>query len=336
VPIVARRGVNLLDRYNRYSYPAGVGAAFLVVGLCDRLPRRAASWSVAGLVGLAASSHFDNAMYFQDQWRLQQSIFWQLTWRAPDLDPGAAVILFASVDRDLSPDYALYAPLNLIYTTRGESPLYAHLFDEWSLSLMQRGGWPIARYGGVRGDINRFLVVYYDGSHEVKGAESTLRIVDQERADELPEWAALAREVSRYSQPQLIRPDGPTDLLPERLFGSEPRHGWTWYFQKAELARQLKDFVRVADLGRESERRGLAPTEPSEWFVFVEGYLKTGDEAAARGVAKQMISSAGDRMRSTLSRWLDRVSNGQDSSVRSAAMRLEEIVLAAPERSRPD
>jgi hypothetical protein len=267
---------------------------------------------------------------------LQQSIFRQLTWRAPDLTPGSAVILFASVDRDLSPDYALYSPLNLIYTTRGESPVYAHLFDEWCLTLMQQGGGSIARYGGVRGDINRFLVAYYDGSHVTHDGESTLRILDEERADELPQWAALAREASHYSQPQLIRPSGPTELPPERLFGREPRHGWTWYFQKAEVARQLKDFVRVAELGREAERRGLRPTEPTEWFVFVEGYLKTGDQAAARGVAEQMISAEGDQMKSTLSRWLARLSNGQDSSVRFAAMRLEEIVRAAPQGSPPE
>ena len=38
------------------------------------------------------------------------------------------------------------------------------------------------------------------------------------------------------------------DIPPREIFGSEPAHGWCYYFQKASLARQLKDWSKLRKL----------------------------------------------------------------------------------------
>jgi hypothetical protein len=64
--------------------------------------------------------------------------------------------------------------------------------------------------------------------------------------------------------------------LPASLFHPEPPHGWCYYFEKAELARQFGDWETVAKLGEVALQLGEHP-DPMERFVFVEGYAHVGD-----------------------------------------------------------
>jgi hypothetical protein len=70
--------------------------------------------------------------------------------------------------------------------------------------------------------------------------------------------------------------------MPASLFGKEPQHGWCYFYEKAELARQRGDWAAAAALGDESARLGFAPADAFEWLPFIEAYARTGnlDEAA--------------------------------------------------------
>ena len=67
------------------------------------------------------------------------------------------------------------------------------------------------------------------------------------------------------------------------VFSPEPDHGWCYYFEKAELARQVEDWEKVVELGDEARRVGFAPADGTEWLPFIEGYASAGryDEASA-------------------------------------------------------
>jgi hypothetical protein len=63
---------------------------------------------------------------------------------------------------------------------------------------------------------------------------------------------------------------------PTEIFGKEPAHNWCYYFQKADLARQLGDWQSVVRLGNEAQEKGFSPSSPQEWLPFIEGYAYTG------------------------------------------------------------
>jgi hypothetical protein len=66
--------------------------------------------------------------------------------------------------------------------------------------------------------------------------------------------------------------------LPESLFESELSHGWCYYFEKADLARQFGDWKEVVELGDIGFRlENDAPNDPIERFVFIEGYANMGE-----------------------------------------------------------
>jgi hypothetical protein len=65
------------------------------------------------------------------------------------------------------------------------------------------------------------------------------------------------------------------------IFGGEPRHDWCYYYQKADLARQFKDWQEVARLGDEAQQLGFGPNNPQEWMPFIEGYAMAGRWQAA-------------------------------------------------------
>ena len=64
---------------------------------------------------------------------------------------------------------------------------------------------------------------------------------------------------------------------PEIAFGPEPAHGWCYYYQKADLARQQGNWNQVLEIGQQAFDQGLSPTDPIEWMPFLQAYAQTGN-----------------------------------------------------------
>jgi hypothetical protein len=74
-----------------------------------------------------------------------------------------------------------------------------------------------------------------------------------------------------------IIPD-PDPVSPDMdIFGSEPPHQWCYFFQKADLARQTKDWNRVIALYDQAQQSGFTPKFGAEYIPFIEAYARTGD-----------------------------------------------------------
>jgi hypothetical protein len=71
--------------------------------------------------------------------------------------------------------------------------------------------------------------------------------------------------------------DEPPHTPPEIVFGPEPEHGWCYYYQKADLARQRGDWAEVIRLGDQASAQGLAPGDRIEWMPFLQAYAQVGD-----------------------------------------------------------
>jgi len=79
--------------------------------------------------------------------------------------------------------------------------------------------------------------------------------------------------------------------MPE-IYYPEPVHAWCYYFEKADLARQLKDWNQVVKLGDVAFALDDYPNDPVERFVFIEGYAHDGqwDKAMELSIVSYKVS----------------------------------------------
>jgi hypothetical protein len=97
----------------------------------------------------------------------------------------------------------------------------------------------------------------------------------------LPE---LMRQAALLDNSAMINAAGPR-LPPPAFFDPEIPRGFCYYFEQADLARQLGDWARVAQLGDVAFGLNDYPNDPLERFVFIEGYAHTGNWAQVRQLA---------------------------------------------------
>jgi hypothetical protein len=106
---------------------------------------------------------------------------------------------------------------------------------------------------------------------------NSLELSDQSRS-------AIAL-IAPYSQINRILVEEPMTQPPEIIFGKEPAYDWCYYYQKADLARQRRDWDEIVRLGEEAARLNLQPHDSIEWMPFVEAYAYSGEKDHAQDLA---------------------------------------------------
>lgn len=103
--------------------------------------------------------------------------------------------------------------------------------------------------------------------------------------------SALTVLSSPYSKIENITTGAKFRVPPQPPFEAEPPHGWCYYYQKAELARQLEDWREVARLGDEAIKTSLEPNDAIEWMPFLQAYAYLGNvnrfEMLAKAIRKE-------------------------------------------------
>ena len=84
--------------------------------------------------------------------------------------------------------------------------------------------------------------------------------------------------------------------LPGPGFNTRPSQDWCYFYEKSELAHQLGDWPRAADLGDQAQSAGYRPNQsPSdsarEWLAFLEAYARTSRAGTARDLTLQAYQS---------------------------------------------
>src|SRR5690606_26029173 len=104
-----------------------------------------------------------------------------------------------------------------------------------------------------------------------------LRILDPEvdRVNRSIPEQSLMRFASRLTNYETISNEQIARMF--ELYYPEPPHGWCYYFQKAELARQFKQWDEVVAMADEAFALNVQPSDPAEYFVFIEGYAHAGE-----------------------------------------------------------
>jgi hypothetical protein len=275
--------VGLTFPNDRFALPFVFGACLLLAGLLSLVPGPV--WAKVPLLGIllgfSAGMQFQNAAQYRQDWNAQRTLFWQLTWRAPDLKPGT-LLLSNELPLAHYTDNSLSAPLNWIYDPENDPSKMQYILyyvtirkDPWLVQL--KTGETIQRdylATTFTGNSSQVVAFYYL-------PPGCLRVLDPE-VDGVNMMVPLyLRDVLSISSDQVIL-DAPAEgkpaiTPPARLFGSEPQHGWCYYYEKAELARQSGDWETVTRLGDEGLSGSDYPNDPAERFPFIEGYALTGN-----------------------------------------------------------
>jgi len=264
---------------SRFALPFMFGVSLIFAGVINLIPwERIRVVLLVSLVAFAVGKQFLTANEYAQDWQTQKELFWQLTWRAPSLQPDTAIIMNEGALKFYA-DNSLSPVVNWIYAPekRGEDIDYVLLYPTTRLKSdalpKLEPDLPIfTEYlaGQFHGSTSQVLAIYFM-------PPGCMRILDPEvdRVNRAIPEQSLMRFASRLTNYELISSES-TAQMPKPYY-PEPEHRWCYYFQKADLARQFEQWDEVASLGDAAFADGLRPADPSERFAFIEGYAHAGE-----------------------------------------------------------
>jgi len=205
-------------------------------------------------------------------------------------------------------DNSLSAPLNWIYApnTSADNIRYVLFYPtnrmNSSLPALQKDI-PI-QYDYIAGHFNgstsQAVAFYYEPPACLRLLEPDLDFDNHFVLDE-----SLMREASALSDREQILDD--SDAVMPKVYGPEPEHGWCYYFEKADLARQFGKWEEVASIGDKALKLDDHPNNPVERFVFIEGYAHIGDWDRALKLSKESYKVSKDYVGPLLCRLWERI-----------------------------
>lgn len=279
-------------------------------------------------IGLAVGFHFLNALAFRIDWQSQVTFLNQLAWRVPGLTHATTLIseelpfehesdnsLAAPINWMYAPDldppanyydweYKIENFIDLPYMVRY---LDLRISGGHMPSLEEASDYEATyRFFIFRGSSADVLLLYfqppyclrvldpvYDAGHpHLLGADfyaDNPEFIDPVFSRQFPAFPELTIDALRFSNISLIETDPETPARwPDEVFLPPRAADWCFYFEQAELARQVGDWEWVANLGD----RGLADFEPrhaSELPVFIEGYAHMGQWEKAEELTSRAL-----------------------------------------------
>jgi hypothetical protein len=238
-------------------------------------------------------------------------MFWQMVWRMPDLQPGT-VLLSNELPVIHYTDNSLTAPLNWTYDPQNQPGVmhyalfYPTLRKEDTLSSFQKNRPVKLDYlaATFRGNTSQMVAFYYNPPGCLRVLDPQVDVYNWMVPLYLRESLALTttKPILPTSQPGKSAPRPPAGI-----FGAEITHGWCYYFEKADLARQMGDWQTVAALGDEALAGNDYPNDPLERFPFIEGYAHTGNWDRATSLTQETYSFSPKIMQPMLCRLWERI-----------------------------
>ncbi|MGQ9832376.1 MAG: hypothetical protein ACUVRJ_01040 [Candidatus Villigracilaceae bacterium] len=294
---------------NRFTIPFMLGTSLLLAGLLEWLPIK--PWGkvllVAFIIAFSAGRQVQWSDEYRRAWSTQKNLFWQMAWRIPDIQPGTMLIMNEDAISYYS-DNSLSTPLNWMYAPENRSDeLYYMIYFPTNrlggnnLPALQPGYRTAHNYDRVatfHGNTSQAIVLVYLPPACLRVLEADLD-VDNKLID------PLMRQAAALSSSKWILLTG-TPRLPE-IYSPEPPHGWCYYFQQADLARQRGDWEQVSALGDIAFNLNDHPNDPVERFVFIEGYAHIGNWKRARQISMESYRVSKNYLRPLLCKLWERI-----------------------------
>lgn len=280
---------------DRFALAPMLGASLMVIGLLLWLVRPAGQKFVLGfLLVFSIATQVWVVNVYRNDWHTQLEYYWQLYWRAPALQTGTALFSFEQPSPSVTYSSDAGFAINVLYhyqTEDGSLPYWIFLrrfhFDYQPDDSFAYG----LRGLEFRGNTSKGIAVL----HQVGGA--CLRVLDTVYAND-PLYTEGQDVLIPISDLSRIIPDPAAAPPDPAIFGPEPARTWCYFFEKADLARQTKDWDTVIALYKQAQQKGFRPNYGAEYIPFIEAYAQTGDwqKAYELTVAAQHVNSGLKKM----------------------------------------
>ena len=282
----------LTDKYistgmyaDRFALPGMLGASILLVGLLSSIGIRYKSRSIilSIMISLAIGAHFRVSNDFRWDWVNQKRFFWQLYWRAPELEPGTTVFSDGSIF-SFAGEYPTAFAINAFYGSENNVTELPYWFIELDSGFHRD---PDAYLSGI--NLSKSLRNYSflgNSLHSIvldfnPDSGSCLWILDERDRINLS-MPGLTWEALPLSDLDRIHSDRSSILFPSKaIFGREPDHTWCYYYQNATAARHNGDWEGVLQIKDVVDELGYGPNNRLEWIPFIDAYARLGRWAEA-------------------------------------------------------
>lgn len=286
--ILVNRHVTLPD-YSRYTLIASIGAIFLLVFVLENIfSSHVRTFVLAFFVSVAVMTHYGNAVKSVNETVSTRNFWWQVAWRVPQIKEGTTLIA-SYPGGSLSEDYFIWGPANLIYHPEKQNSIpveiklpAAVLTNDAVLSILMQDGveTPLRRGNYVERDFKNVLVMIQSSANGcvrlINGGSPELSANDQEKL----------LLISPFSRLENVITEGDFHVPPSVVFGEEPQHGWCYYYQKADLARQRGEWEQIPILLNKALSGGHYPEDKLEWLPFLQASAVLGDVDHVRNISK--------------------------------------------------
>jgi hypothetical protein len=304
---------------DRFTMPFMLGASLLLVALVSllRFSPKLQYGLLALLIAFSIGKQFETNIAYIRDWDVHHNLFWQMSWRIPAMEPNT-VILSNDLPVTYFSDNSLSGPLNWIYARDGQMDQILYF-----VSIRLNRGLPDLEPGlpieqnylakTFHGNTSQLIVIDYS-------PPGCLRVLDPQVDSANRLLVPLLRDASMLSNTALIHQES-SAFLPDSLFAPEPAHGWCYYFEKADLARQFDDWQKVVELGDIAFKLEDHPNDPVERFVFIEGYAHIGDWERAVKLSRESYRVSKEYVGPLLCRLWERIeTETTPSAERDAAL----------------
>jgi hypothetical protein len=272
---------------DRFALPTMLGAVILVVCAVDWLLhiRGRMQWVLAVLLAFSMAAQIYSTNKYRLDWEFQRKLFWELAWRIPELKEGTALYGRGTFTGKSSYFDGTYV-VNLLFNSEVDKETRYAYFDLGHFPQRKlMSGSPMIqpnRAGQFIGSTSRVVAFY----HGQSGA--CVRVLDKVYMDD-PIYAHHISDLGLFSNLGQILDSELPPTPNSAIFGSELSHGWCYYFEKADLARQLEDWQTVLDLEAEALSLGLEPALGAEYVPFIEAHARTAGWSDAFELSKRAL-----------------------------------------------
>lgn len=283
--------IKLEFAWDRLTLPFSPGASLFIAGLLFTIIKKPAFLILifSLMAGLSAGFHLDNSYQYLDEWYSMQNFFHQLTWRAPGIKEGTTLLTDKFPLRYYS-DNSLTAPLNWIYDADNHSLDLNYMFYFLDVRLGRR--LPALEKGldinqpyrsfSFNGNTDQIIFLQYDPPACVHLFDASSNLPIHNDSDSLRMAINLSDLDLTHQQQDFSFPP---------FFASDTNKNWCYYFERADSARQRADWKEVIHLFQEAKVKNLEPSDPSEFFPFLEAFFQVSDLNSAMVISKQILDS---------------------------------------------
>jgi hypothetical protein len=285
LPVVfAGRNIYFANQFDRYTLQVTIGISLLLVGIVFySLRERLRIYLLVLLIGFGVATHYHNIAFYQEFWNLQRELWWQLSWRAPDIVDDTVLVAMLPRGYLLAESYEIWGPANIIYRPDEENvKIPAEVLNRSTAQAIIRGADDEREQRGasIIRDFKKVLVI------SMPTPQSCMNAIDGKKYELSQSEDLLVIQVAPYSKIDRIDNDATTHYPPVSIFGAEPDHTWCYYYQNISLARQRNDWDEVAQLADEALDLGYKPLDLYEWMPVLEGYANTNRNKDARHISR--------------------------------------------------